>query len=865
MRDDVRSTLHGPRRLPFGHVPRSRLHPAFRYRGAKVTLLCAPAGFGKSTLVREWLDLTDAPCVYYAPPTDGATADRLWVALANGLRRIDRERGAVARDLMKSASPDLRQVAEEIAVDLSLLGRDVVVVIEDLHKYDDPSVHRDIGRLAEQIPDNAHLVLTSRSQPDLPMALLRSRELLAEIYADDLRITATEIADYLHHVGLESSPEIVDHLQRATDGWAAGLGLLVAAAQRRNDPIAFLTDGPVLTSQIGELLRSEVLAGLSPETQEFLTVTSFLPTLSPGLCDRVTGSKDSARVLQQLSVNQAFVHRIEAPGEWYALHQLLGDLLRSDLDQRDARELVELRNRSSEWFEQSGRPAEALEQSMLAGDADRVRRLVAEHSYYLHDHGHQVLARRALADAEAALPTDPAELLGIAEALGFAAFGGATLRVLAAVERSEITDPAIRGRLAVLRCIVSSYAGDLVAATSAYETAVDLLGDLPQDELGRRTRVNLARCRRLAGDLDGAEQQLLTLVALDGDDLNAAALFARGVHAAVCLDRGELERASELAQSAVRAWDDHGRPATAGATDMYLVLGSLAEEAGDVDGARDRYGIALEMTTHTRQGLLRAVVLAALGRFEARCGNHDLARSLVGEIPTWWPEFPPGPSLRAAYDIATAELLLAAGQPDAAQHHLPSPGGDPYSSTATFVGTLRARIRLALGAADRTDLAPPAALDSAPLPVRIGRLLADAEVLLSLGDRDGAIRAGRAAVALGLGAGFRATFTRSPAVLELGHTLVHRGEQPAFDELLSSNHPLAPDESAAAPVLLSEKEAEVLALLPTHLSYAGIAAELFVSVNTVKFHVKNVYAKLGVNDRAGAVRRGRDLGLLTGS
>lgn len=332
--------------------------------------------------------------------------------------------------------------------------------------------------------------------------------------------------------------------------------------------------------------------------------------------------------------------------------------------------------------------------------------------------------------------------------------------------------------------------------------------------------------------------------------------------ASIHLDRGHLDRVGKVVESAVSAWDERGRPLTAGAADMYLVLGALAEEAGDVERARDLYAYTLAMTGNMRQGLLRALVLAQAGGFEARCGNHEVADSLVGEIPTWWPDFPPGLHLRQSYHRVQAELLLAAGRPEEARTHVADLIAEPGTSVAVCVGTLRTRVRLALGEADESDLEVPPGLDDVALPVRLARLLVVADVHLALGDHDAAIDIGRDAVALGLAAGFRATLGRSSAVRSLGRLLAPRGEEAVVDQILAMTAGGDPDESTAATVFLSDKENEVLAFLPTHLSYAGIAAELFVSVNTVKFHLKNVYGKLGVNDRAGAVHRARELGLI---
>lgn len=644
---------------------------------------------------------------------------------------------------------------------------------------------------------------------------------------------------------------------QSTDGWPAGVGLLLDGPLGSRPGPSQRDWSP--TSDIAELLRTEVLDQLSAAQQSFLTRVGFLDAWTPSLCDRVTGTGDGESTLKELAASATFVLRVDDHDGWYRPHQLLGDLLRADFDRLADDERAELRARASEWYEAHGLVADAVEQAIAAGDETRAMDLVLLHAFALTDLGRQQLVAEVLRAPAVELADDPEHLLRIAVAFGLTGQGAATLHALDLLERLPDADDGVRGLAATLRCLISSYAGDLHTAERADADAARLLATPPSDEMGLRARLNLARCLRMAGRLDDAEHLLRELTAMGDEQETTPSIFARASWSQVLLDRGALDRAREQAELAVERWRERGMGRVVGMTDAFRTIATHANELGASEDAGRARHEALRASAALRPGLGRALVMIDAARTAADDGNLVAADDALADVRAWWRDFPPGPQLLHAFHLAQFDVALAADD-----HHLASMAAGlvdhlDHAVLHPFGPLVRARLHLAAETTTEDDLNHCTLPPTAPLPRRIESLLVMAEVAAAIGDEERSVAFAGRALELGLPAGYRRTFARSKIVRGLREELLPPSFVGAFRSVLSPN--LRARQLPGLPTF-TERELEVLHLLPTHLSYSGIAAELFISVNTAKFHVKNLYAKLEVGDRDAAVQRARQLGLL---
>ncbi|MFB7174027.1 LuxR C-terminal-related transcriptional regulator [Streptomyces sp. NPDC056254] len=855
-----------------------------------LTLINGPAGSGKTVLTAHWaasggraprtplwltVEPDDAPGVFWAYVLEAL--HRGGVELPATVGRPSRAEGVTQSFLVR------------LAAGLAESPQPVVLVLDQFDTAQPPAMTEGLDFVLRHAAGGLRIVLTSRTDSLLPLHRYRAAGEIAEIRHADLRFTQADAAALLGEHRLDISPEGIRLLMRRTEGWAAGVRLCALAMQRSPDPEAFVRQFAADRTTIADYLLKEVLDAQPPDTQDLLLRVCVTDRVHPDLADALTGRDDAARTLAGLARDNAFLEQVDA-SDWYRLHPLFAEVLRAHLRQRHPGLEQQLHGRAARWLAGTGRLTEAVVQGAAAGD-------------WQFAAGHLVddlAIGRLFTGLEAeqlnrALAPLPAEEPGVAPALVAAAARLAVHDLPGyedAVRRADSrltpgSGAAARYGRAFLGVLAGRTAGDPAATERAAADAERVLGELPPPRVAAHPEARalllaaLGAVRLGAGRLDAAESALTAVVAAcaapcgppgvgPGTDHTADAgtgpgtdpatqyplCDALGSLALVELMQGRLRRAAEHAHASLDVAEQSALPPGRRSGAGHLVLAGVAAEHGDLPAARAHLELATEITaaaTGSRPDSA-AVVLAAViaARIAAYEGDGDAALAVLTRLRTAATAGAASASAWAVVELAVAEAAahLARGDAPAALRVLDeAPSGRPEHTLA------RARALLAAGRtgpAARELAGLPADKDLAA-PARLAAFLLRAELAAAQGDSAEARRRRAEAADLARPEGLRLPFAEGGP----------RAARTPRDAQRPGPRPGRPAEGPP-PVVepLSARETEVLRQAARMLSTEEIAAELYVSANTVKTHLKSIYRKLGVARRSDAVHRAQDLGLL---
>jgi LuxR family maltose regulon positive regulatory protein len=855
-----------------------------RATSAKVTLVSAPAGGGKTTLLRAWAAGPAAPyrLAVVQVRRDQQDAQQFWLAVLSAIRAASGQPGQVDQ---LAATPDFNAAAITDRV-LSELGEHhdrTFLVIDDLHELTSPEALTQLTRLLERLPQHVHAVLATRR--DLPLRLhkLRLAGELAEIRAADLRFTEDETRQFLQASGISLSEAGATRLHQRTEGWAAGLRLAAISLATSPDPEGFVAEFSGSSRTVAEYLLAEMLDSQPAEVQSLLLRTSLLDRVNGELADLLTGHPGSEGMLLDLEDANAFVVSLDPARTWFRYHHLFADLLRLELRRRLPEQVPVLHRRAAQWLSEHGEVVDAIRHTQAAGDWSDAARLLADHSFGLTLDGHaqtiQTLLRAFPPGAVTEGPDIP------------------LARATSDVARGRLDEAA--AHLTVAEASMASTPPDrqhrLEVATAALKLSL------------ARKRGHLAgvveQVRFLASPVTGQSDED---IALDSD-LRAVALMNLGIVEAWSLANQDSQRhLREGAELARRI----GRP--------YLEVACLSELA---------FASKIEPFAITRQRCREAIALADQHGWGAEPVIAPALVNLAGAL-IWVGEFDEaeqwlrraaralesdaGPLIRLLLHMGTGELLSGRRRPQEAlaeyraaerlQAELEGPHAlmpqltswrlatqarlgqvsearaelaalDAELAGSGEIGTARAAIALAEGN-PAAALAAVGDVLNGTAPVIGYVTVVEAHLLAALAHRElGDQRAAAAAVerALALAEADRLilpfTVTASLELLEAmpRHETAHAALlADVLDVMRGSSIPAA-DESPEELEHLSPSELRVLRYLPTNLSRPEIASELSVSVNTVNTHIRSIYAKLQAQDRSSAVQRARKMRLLSAS
>ena len=854
-----------------------------RAAAKKVTIISAPAGSGKTSLLRAWADRPGQPhrLAVVQVQRDQQDAQDFWLALLDAVRHVC---GAPSGTEPPAATPGFNASAmvSRVLSELADAGGDVMVVIDDLHELDSPETLGQLTRLLTNLPDGVHAMLTTRH--DLPLRLhqLRLAGELAEIRGADLKFTERETRELLAASGITLPGGGAALLHQRTEGWAAGLRLAALSLAGHPDPERFVADFSGTNRAVAEYLLAEMLERQPGEVQDLLLRTCLLDQVNGELADLLTGRPGSERILLELEDANAFVVSLDPERTWFRYHHLFGDLLRLELRRTLPDQVPELHRRAGQWFSEYGQVVEAIRHTQAAGDWSDAARLLADHSFSLTLDGSaqtmQTLARafppgeehpelalvRAGGDLVQGRLDEAAAHLAVAETYAGTAPPDRRRRLRVALASLQLSLARRRGNLAGVVEQVRFLASPL---TGQSDEDIALDSDLRAVAL-----MNLGTVEAWSLALPDAERHLQEGAAL-------ARQIGRPYLEVSCL--AQLGFASKIhpfattqrcCREAITLAERHGWGTEPVIAPALVTLAGTMVWLGQFDEAErwlHRSAQALQTDTgpdirlllHHTTGILRASrgrhhealeEFGAAERLRSRlAGSHALASQVTGWL------------------LATQARLGMTGEAGAALAALAALDDD--RAVSGEIGNARAVICLADGDPDGALAAVRDVLDGiAPV---IGYVTVVEAYLLAglacreLGDQRAANQAAERALALAeadrLVLPFAMTGSRELLAALPRHETAHAALLADILDVLRGASPAATD----LPVPsrgeeISAGELKVLRYLPTNLSRHEIAAELSVSVNTVSTHIRSIYAKLQVSDRSSAVQRARELRML---
>jgi LuxR family maltose regulon positive regulatory protein len=848
--------------LPPEFTPRRPLHRLLDEATAdQVIVVSAPAGFGKTLLLADWVRGSAAPeTAWVSLEPDDDDPRRLWPTVVGALLALP-SAGAdpLLRELGDSlVTQGIDDVVEELADVLDGLGSPVRLVLDDVHQLSGHEVLDGLGRLVRRRPSRLALVVAGRTDPPISVPRLRLEGRLHEVRADALRFAPGDASALLAASGLDLSPQQVAVLHARTDGWAAGLRLAALALRRTDDVAAFLAHFSGDERSVADYLSGEILEGLSPDSRQFLRVVSVCSPVPAVLAAELSGNAAAEAALDRLGAGTGLIER--TPRGDYRIHPLLRSQLVADLARQAPAAHRDLHATAARWWAAQGDPVHALRHAERAGDRDLTTALLRRSGISLLLAGDVGPVRRALAAVgRDARSVDP--WLALTAALSHIderAFAPAAAELAdARTAWPDAPDPA----LATLRDSTELLAGavgiarvprprlpseptgvapEMTALLNLSRAVAEFANPSGPDVPLARAQLEQARRLARAHDLGYLEVQSLvvlsTLAGLSGDR------------------RGMLTAAREAATTATRvgrnpsAWSAGAEGVLAHAD---LLAGAPAEAAARAETAlssRDPLPPDAAFVLHGVHG----AAVADLGRLAEGLGEMRAARSAFGDAAAT-------PPVLAGLAVLEHRLALLNGS-------LASAGQVADWLSARVGGTgetllLAAWAETAVGRLDAAaSVVAPVLRSDIPclLPETVvDACLVDAEAALQRGD----VPAGRSALGTALEAAEPLGIVRpfamaGPRSQEVLRSRTAGARRDSFAGRLGAAR------AVAAPVLLSERELAVLALLPSLLNAREIAAEFTVSVNTVKSHIRSIYAKLGVSSRREAVLAAHERGLL---
>jgi LuxR family maltose regulon positive regulatory protein len=885
-------------------------------RDRKLTLLSAPAGFGKTTLLGDWVQSLDCPVAWISLDRGDNNPLRFLTYLAAALQTGDATIGRVALAMLQSSRPpSIEAVLTTLINEIAECSRPHILILDDYHLIDAKSVHEALNLLLDHSPPQLQLVISSRSDPPLRLSRLRGRNQLMELRTTDLRFRPNETTAFLNQaMGLALSAKDITALDARTEGWAVGLQMAALSiqspfsagehdAERAANLVATFSGDH---RYILDYFTDEVLLQQSGDIQSFLLQTAILGRLSGPLCDTVTRRNDGQEVLERLDTANLFIVPLDNERRWYRYHHLFADLLRKQLGRTQPELVPALHRLASQWYEENGLISEAVDHLLAAEDIEGAARVVEGNALAMMDHGKLVTLAGWLDDLpELAVRSRP--MLCVAKAWPMAYAGqreAAELplqdaeKALAGLDDGEKTDAErqrIKGHILAIRSSVLGIQGEL---SRAAELARRALQHLPDDDLMARgfAAHQLGFMLRMNGDLSAAERAFAQAI-----DISQAAGHSHVVMLVLCelatllILRGKLHSGLGTCRDVIaqaRAYEKERGQRLPVAGHAFIRMSTILREWNDLDAAERcaRDGLAWCTQWGQADGLLEGHI--HLSRVLQARGDWDGAHSAIQEatlvarhVSPWFESYTAarqarlwliqgnmqaatrwaqtndlrpddGVSFQYAFDyLVLARLLIIQGR------------GQDGGAIDTALDLIMALLNLAETAGANSYVIEALILQALAFQAQGNdeRALSPLERALGLAEPEGFVRI-FVEEGAPMGRLLRMAIAQGIALNHAGRLLKvlesETKEPQARGPTGSSSLPSPDDPFSYLAEPLTERECQVLRLISAGLSNQEIAQELYVSINTIKTHTRNAYSKLNVRNRTQAVNRAKELGIL---
>lgn len=882
--------------------------------GHQIFLVSAPAGFGKTTCVSEWVNILDHwPVTWLSLDSADDDPGRFFTYLLAALQKINEDLGREIEGILRAGQlPPAEIIAATLINDISELNERFIMVLDDFQVIQDAFILQVLGTLVDSLPESLRLVLLTREDPLLPLARLRARNQLTEIRAGDLRFSRPEIERFLREVmGVSLSRPDVNILEERTEGWAAGLHLAGLSIRDCSNPSAFIANLSGNQRFILNYLTEEVLNRQPGDVIQFLLQTSVLDRLNADLCNAVTGRKDSGSLLEQLFADNLFILPLDDEGHWYRYHHLFVGLLRETQNKKD--ETVELQRRASQWYGRAGMVNEAIQHALAAKDYETAVRMIEKHAMDL-------LMQWHVKTVKGWMQTIPSEWIGQSPRanLVFAwlyLMRGDPDPAFPYLERlgslfsddRTLDDPALKARWLALQSMLLNTQGKAAESLALSQQALDIIPKndvlmLSQIYLGMATSYQqlddyphaveafqmIARHSRQAGN---SVSEMLGIAGM--------ALFA--------IQRGELHFAFEIVSNGIERME-HSGVVPPVSTALYGELGVIHYQWHQLGRAHENFKRAIKVSTlsgYSDAELYYGVILSRLFQI---AGDLDSAASEI-EKSVKLMQVEAASVVEEEIVAQQVRVHLAQGRLAAAEATLKGHGfvfGESFSFPALeenvtrpmgllYISALRILLHRASTRDEMENLKQGLELATRLIEGALQRhysllvlemLLLRARIQTALGNEADGLADIRLAVELAEPEGFISIFVEEgPLIAEALKRLLRQGSLDnvqagharnilaAFSQTdlldLSTGAGLSKEQASKivdkneVPVeSFTDRELEVLCLMAEGLKYEEIAARLFISLNTVRSHVKALYGKFNVNNRTRAIAIAKELKLI---
>jgi LuxR family maltose regulon positive regulatory protein len=884
----------------------------------RLTLVSAPAGFGKTMLLSEWVAGCQRPAAWLSLDEGDNDPTRFLAYLIAALQTVGADIGeSVLGALQSPQPPQTESIMTLLLNEITTIPDDFVLVLDDYHTVDARPIDDALTFLVDHLPPQMHLVIVTREDPQLPLPRLRARAQLTELRATDLRFTPDEAAEFLKGVmGLNLSQEEISALEERTEGWIAGLQMAALSMQGRADTSSFIESFTGSHHFVLDYLVEEVLQQQPDHVRTFLLQTSILERLSGPLCDAITGQEDSRGMLEALERGNLFVVPLDDERQWYRYHHLFANVLQARAMEEQPDQVPTLHLRASEWHEHNGLPADAIRHALAAGDFERAAGLI-ELAWQAMDRSFQsatwlgwakalpdelVRARPVLSVGYALASLDGGELEAVDARLRDAErwldktavvnqrpderpeVPSAEMSVAGMVVVDEEQFRSLPASIATARARHALALGDMSGAVKYARQALDLLPEGNYYERGVLAAL-LGVAYWSGGDLEAAHRSFadfMTNMRMAGNIL--VAISGTFIPADIRMAQGRLQEAVRTYEQSLQLAMAQGEPVLRGTADLYLELGELQCEQGDLEAARQHLLRSKELGEHATLLEMQYRSCVAEARIKEAEGDLDGALDLLDEAERHYylhaaPDIRPAVALKTRVWIAQGRLGEALDW--AREQDLSA--DDELSYLREFEHITLARVLIARYKSERIERSIHEAmgllerlLQAAEEGGRIGSVI-EILVLQALahetqGDNPTALLPLERALTLAGPEGYVRIFVdEGRPMAQLLSEAAAQGIMPDYTAKLlaafgaeeqkseDGSH-LHPAQSLVEP--LSQRELEVLRLIGQGLSNRQISQRLFLALSTIKGHNRIIFSKLMVGSRTEAVARARELGLL---
>jgi len=863
----------------------------------KLTLISAPAGFGKTTLLSEWIDQTQLPVAWLS--LDNGDNDPIYFMryVIAALQRLEPKIGETTLTLLQSPQPPRPEtVVINLIQEIENIPDDFVLILDDYHAIDTVKVHQMVEFLIDHMPRQMHLVMATRVNPSLPLARFRVGNELNEFRVSDLCFTMDETALFFNKVmNLGLSNQDIEMLESRTEGWVAGLQLAGLSMQGRSDIPGFIKAFAGDNRLIVDYLAEEVVNLQPAEVKDFLLQTSILDRLSEPLCDWVTDQKGSQIMLEGLERANLFLIPLDNKRCWYRYHHLFADLLRQRLGRKGPETINPLHLKASQWFEANGFTEEAIEHALAANEFGRAANLIDVfievkwrrgeqvkllkwldqlpdefklnkpdleicHARLLFESGHLEAAEKRLDQFDEILVNMPASDLGILSEKCGSTQGNAKT--------------ALQGRAAAIKTYMATWKGDILGMAEYSQQALDYLSD--KDHSWRAiVAISSAIALQIKGEMTAAVDALYEAVAAAIKDGNVYFCLVTRIWLAIVLKlAGRLPESVQICRQLIDEVDEGKLSFSVAAGGAWGTWGEILYELNELEEAYrySKKGIALLEQSHdVSQQCWRYACLAKI-----HCSKQDLAgaEEIVPKMDKLMATSVVSPWTLTQIKAVKARLYLMKGDKDS-QEKWVKECGLKLDNEITVLNeaeyVMFARILIAQGRIDDVlgllNRLIAEAEKAGRIFLQIELLVLQAMVFKKINKETESIAAVKKALELAEPGGYIRIFVdEGPPMAKLLEKMLDAKDNiprafvkkllPAFKLRKIAKIDYGLVES------LSERELEVLQFIAAGLSNKKITENLFISMNTVKTHLRNIYDKLDVHSRTEAIVKARDIGLL---